>query len=538
MLQQNNNLNAAMPEYTAERLKVAGYFFEEDLIEKHIAEEVLQLVPEKIAEAYEIVPLFEDSGVLVVVTSSDQTRKDSRRLSKLLGRKINILKGKEENVQLALQHYYKISIQQTYMSQDDSSADIDSSPLKQLINTILQDAAQAKASDIHMRPTEEGMAVEFRINGRLFDCSKKYRIGSNEMDMAVNIIKSKDESNSADVSNVKMPDAGSFKMRHGETEIHVRLSTVPLASGYQKVNLRLLPQKGQIVKLDALGYAKEDLKIIRKVLLQAASGMFIISGQTGAGKTTSIYAQIQEILDVSKRPLNVMTIEDPVEVYNSKFSQIQVRESETEEFSLTAPKILKVCLRQDPNLILYGEIRDKLDATVALEAAETGHKVFSTVHAKDCVTTISRLLNLGISKNSLLSQINMILSQKLIGILCPECSLQHTLTEIEKEILGQEDIRYLMGRSANLRERAPFEKRQNCPHCRGTGYTGRTVVSEYIIFDTQLRDAFLDQNMKFADIEMLLKKKNFRSMWSKALEMMYKGRTDIMEALVIVGKKI
>lgn len=532
-----SQLNVALPEYVENKMKDAGYYFNDDLVDQNISEEIIKLIPIDLVTKYRIVPICIEDGNLIIVTSTEQTLKNSNRLVKELNRNIKLLLAEDENVKMALNHYYKITAQNIYRGDMRLSTENDSTPLKRKVETILQDAAKRKASDIHLRPTEYGMCVEFRINGHLIDFTEEYNISRSEIENTINIIKGKDISGNANASKINQPNSGGFNIIHGDTVIDIRLSTVPLASlagdSFQKVNLRLLPQEKKAVKLDALGYSANDLKAIRTALIKSSAGMFLISGKVGSGKTTSLYAQIEDVLDTVKEPLNVMTIENPVEIHDSRFCQIQVREAVTEELSLSAPKILKVCLRQDPNIILYGEIRDKTDAEVAIEAAETGHKVFSTVHAKNCVATIARLLDLGVSRASLLSELNLIISQKLVGVLCPYCSQSHVLTEREKLILSDKEIDILL--KANLREPGSPEKIKQCKYCNG-GYTQRTVIAEYIQFDTELRDTFLKQNLTFSEIQSILDRKNFRSMWEKVFDLVVVGQVDLMEAIKVVGK--
>lgn len=533
------DLNAALPEYAVERMKKSGFFFGDDLVNSKLQEDIIRMVPAEIAAEFQVIPIFKDQCDLVLATSTEQTFKENSRLSKILSCNVRLLLADEDNVKMALYEYYKVDVQRqnAYRGRTLSAVEADTTPLKRKIDMILQDAIKRKASDIHLRPTEQGMCIEFRINGHLIDFTTEYGIERHEIENTVNIIKGKDESGNANISKENMPNSGSFTVLHGNTLVYVRLSTVPLAKigqeRFQKVNLRLLPQKNKTEKLDDLGYSAKDLVAIRTALLRSATGMSIISGETGSGKTTSLYAQIEEVLDMRQESLNVITIENPVEIHDSRFCQVQVRQAATEEQSLTAPKILDVTLRQDPDIILYGEIRNRLDAEVAVNAAETGHKVFSTVHSKNCITTISRLLDLGVSRVSLLNAINIIISQKLVGLLCPYCSQPHQLTEREKLILSAEEIQILS--KAKLRQPGSESEVKRCTHC-DYGYMGRTVISEYILFDMTLRDAFLKSDLRFAEIAIILEKKKFVPMWSKAFEMVKDGKTDLMEVLKKIGK--
>lgn len=493
------------------------------------------MVSAEFAAKYRIVPVAVENEVLLLATDSEQAFKNQMQIASDLARPVRLLFTGKENLLLALSEYYEVQPEAAGLrSLEQSVEQLDATPLKRKVNAMLQDAIKKKASDIHILPHDRGIQILFRINGHLVEESLAYGFKVGEAANVVNIIKAMDVSGQMDVAKNLMPGKGSFHLTHDAMKVEVRLSTVPLVNGLQKVNLRLLRQGKKKVRLDELGYGEADLLEIQSVLMRSATGMFVNSGPTGAGKTTSIYAQLHEVLRMRGEPLNIMTIEDPVELYEPLFCQVQVRESQAEELSLTAPKILKVGLRQDPDIFLYGEIRDQRDAEIAVEAARTGHKVFSTVHARDCIATIARLLDLKVSRTSLLSELNMIVSQRLVALLCPYCSSVHTLTKEEKKVLSGEEMAFLTAPGAALRERGSKEAYMNCPHCH-YGYTGRIAVVEYVVFDMELRDLLL-QDVKFSDIDRILKKKNFRSMWQKGLDLVKTGQTSLLEVLDVIGK--
>ena len=413
---------------------------------------------------------------------------------------------------------------------------LDSSPLAMEVERSIRDAMELGASDIHYLPYSGGIYVHFRINGHLMDYTSRYDFQATDSLQVTNIIKGKDTSGNADASKVNLPNRGSYMDRYGDTPVDVRMATVPIGTegSNQKVNLRLLPQKQGGVKLDSIGYMPQDLRMIKNTLFKSATGLFINSGPTGAGKTTSLYAQINYVLESAGELLHVMCIENPIEIKDERFTQVQVREAEQENLQMLAKDILKVGLRSDPDIFLYGEIRDKGDAVVAIEASTTGHRVFTTVHASNCIKTITRLLDLEVSKMSLLSELRMIISQRLVGLLCPYCSRPHTLTEEELKVLSEEEINKL--ENANLKARGSREEVEKCPHCRGTGLIGRTAVAEYVIFDMELRDALLNQR-SFQEVATLLQQHGFMSMWDKGLYMVQRGWIELKELIQAVGKE-
>lgn len=525
----------ATDEYYRKKMEEAGLYYQEKLIEKSIPLELLQLVSSDIAAKYSIVPIAVENGMLMLATNAEQAFKNKTEIQNILRKPIRLKLADEDNVKAALAHYYNVNTsnygRKTSKGQTTTTGD---SLLKRKIVALLQESADKHVSDIHILPGDEVLGVHFRINGHLVDMTAHYGFRPEEAANVINIIKSMDKSGQTDVSQINMPSQGSFSIVHGQTHIDMRLSTVPVvnAGGQQKVNLRLLWQDNKRVRLEELGYSQEDLQAMRRALLSSASGMFLNSGPTGSGKTTSLYAQIYAVLEMMREPLNVMTIENPVEIRESHFCQVQVRESKNEEVALSAPLILKTGLRQDPDIFLYGEIRDKKDAEVAVEASMTGHKVFSTVHARNCVATIARLLGLDVSRASFLGEINMINSQRLVGILCPKCSQEHKLTKDELAVLSSNERDRLS--AVVLKERAPREMYSKCS-C-DFGYIGRKAVVEYVIFDTALRDAFMDDSIRFGKIQSILEERNFQSMWEKGLGLVERGETDLMEILRTIGK--
>ena len=502
-----------------------------------IPAEILKSVTAEQAIKFGILPIGYEEENLLLLTNSQQTLKSQKFLSRELKRSCALEFDNGDKVRSGLVKYYGFEgTRRGDIFAGVQERNLESSPLAREVERSIRDAMEVGASDIHYLPFSGGIYVQFRINGHLIDYTEKYNFEATDALSVVNIIKSKDTSGNADASKVNVPNRGSYMDRYGDTPVDVRIATVPIGSegNAQKKNLRLLPQKKTLVKLDSIGYMPRDLLMIKNTLFKSATGLFINSGPTGAGKTTSLYAQINYVLDTAEEPLHVMCIENPIEIKDERFTQVQVREAEQENLQMLAKDILKVGLRSDPDIFLYGEIRDKGDAVVAIEASTTGHRVFTTVHASNCIKTITRLLDLEVSKMSLLSELRMIISQRLVGLLCPYCSHQHTLTDEEIKILSEDEINLL--KISNLKERGSKEEVSRCPHCQGTGLIGRTAVAEYVIFDMELRDALLNQR-SFQEVATLLKNHGFTSMWEKGLNMVQKGWIELKELIQIVGKE-
>lgn len=528
----------SIKDYFLNQMKDAGLYCSQSLSDMDIPVELLNSIPKELVVLYHILPIQQENEAIVLVTDTEQTFKQRAQLEQQLAhKKVKLLLGSEDNLRLSLLKFYGIqNYRQNTIKQRNVNEDM--TPLKGMINTMLQDAARDHASDIHILPTSQHLRITFRINGHMYDVSADYNFPISQTSNIFSLIKQMDKSGNTDFTRTNMPNEGSFLLTHGNETIFIRLETLPIggAEGLEKINLRLLPQAthGSARKtLDDIGYVEEDLQAIKCVLYKNATGLFINSGPTGAGKTTSLYAQIHFVLDTIGEPLNVITIDDPIEIRDEDFAQVQVRKAENESLSLTPEKILEASLRSDPDILLDNEIRNAKDARVAMQSSNTGHRVFSTVHAGDCIKTISRLLDFDISKTTLLAELKLIISQRLVAKLCPHCSRPHILTPPEISILSPDELTRL--KAADLRELGTLDEIRQCKYCN-YGIIGRTAIAEYVEFNMEIRDALLQQR-SFSQIENILRKYNFRNMWEKGLNLVECGEIELDELIHIVGKE-
>ena len=346
--------------YFLNRMKSAGMYYADSLSELEIPDEVLRKVSQDFAMQYHVLPIKEENGILSLATDTQQAFKQRRQIEQQLKQNVRLILATEENVRLALLKFYQISSYRKSGSMIRHSVEVDMTPLKGVINTILQTAAREGASDIHIRPNTRNVAVIFRSNGHMYDETDQFKISAADAMNVTNLIKQMDESGNMDIAKTNMPNEGSFFTTHGSQEIFVRMESMPIGNEgeWQYINLRLLPQAGansQTKRLDDIGYTKEDLEVIKRTLYKNATGLFINSGPTGAGKTTSLYAQIYYVLETANELLHVITIDDPIEIREEQFTQVQVRKAINEAISLTDNKILTASLRADPDIILYNE---------------------------------------------------------------------------------------------------------------------------------------------------------------------------------------
>lgn len=525
------------------QMKRVGQFYEENLVEKKIPEDVLQLIPGDVAGQNHIIPIEIDaSGTLLLATDLSDTLQSPSNLERVLGRSIQLLLSDEINIQSALSEYYHISNynQARSASLSNVQSNMVNSPLQKKIDEILQYGASVDASDIHIKPFNKGIYVWMRINGELKDMTNKFGLLAVDGDTVSNIIKGRDTSSNADSGKKTMPNSGAFVIQRAGIPIRCRLSTVPdgpQTDMVQNLDIRLMPQVRKRISLETL-YFGEDLKTIQKAIYRSSSGMFINAGPVGTGKTTSLYAEIDYLWNQAaerENLIHVYTIENPIEIRDERYTQVQVRETKDSDNNLTALVALDTALRHDPNVILFGEIRNNVEADAAMKASNTGLKMFSTIHAGNCVKTILRLLNLGVDPLSMLSEMRFVMSQRLVPILCPECSHIHELTDQERRILSKEENTRLS--SMKLRERGTLEERAHCSneHCHD-GIIQRIAVPEYIVFNNAIRDALLHRS-DFYSVENLLRENKFQSMWDKGLKLVENGQAELSDVINIIGKE-
>ena len=346
--------------------------------------------------------------------------------------------------------------------QDSDIEDAESSPVVRYVNHIIQTALKEGASDIHIEPDEKILKVRFRIDGVLFEMMNPPRKMHAALTSRIKIMAN------LDIAQRRLPQDGRIRVTVLGRKLDLRVSTIPTPKG-EKTVMRILDNRSINVELDGLGFAEETLMIWKNQIAQP-HGIILVTGPTGSGKTTTLYASIQQ-MDLHK--LNVSTVEDPVEYNLASITQIQTHE----KIGMTFSAALRALMRQDPDVIMVGEIRDMETATIAIQAAMTGHLVLSTLHTNDAPASITRLINIGIEPFLVGAAVNSVLAQRLVRRICKHCSEDVPVKEEMAEFLTMHGIN-----AATLREG------KGCDKCRKTGYTGRSGLYELLVLDDFLRD--------------------------------------------------
>ncbi len=521
-----------------------GKYIDASLVKLNIPANIVALVDKNIAQKYKILPFnYDEEHQTLYIVCNEDALLEQDEIEDIFSTKLNatikLVLTDNYNLKEALKYYYKVDLNTQSMAHEVQENIEDNAPILNKVKNIIADAIEFGVSDIHFLPykfnNRYSIKILYRINGKNVNHSADYDFTENEIPRISMAIKRLDTSASSDMLRKNMPNKGSFltKDKLGN-DVDVRISTMPMVSGMEKVVLRLQQFLSKQKTLYDIGYLSKDIDIIKNQLKICPTGLFIITGPTGSGKTTTLHAQIGEVVKNADYEKIVVTIEDPVEIYNPNYCQVQIHETEDNATNFSSQKALQVILRQDPEIILYNEIRNKTDAETVIQAGATGHQVFTTLHANDCITAISRLLDLGVSKVSLLNQVNLISSQRLIGILCPHCQREYKLSESDKILLSEEEYNRLS--TIDLKQIGTVEQRNNCPHCNHTGYINRIAIVEYVLFNDDLKD-ILYHTSSMKEIKEALKKNKFISMWEKGLDYVVAGKTSLIELYNQIGNK-
>lgn len=365
----------------------------------------------------------------------------------------DLLSGVEED---------EVEVQSKPEESDDFEAEADSSPVVRYVNHIIQSAVKEGASDIHIEPGEDALKIRFRIDGMLFEMMTPPKKMHSALTSRIKIMAN------MDIAERRLPQDGRICATVMGRRMDLRVSTVPTAGG-EKTVMRILDSRSINVTLNELGLSEDALAIWRGQIAQP-HGIILVTGPTGSGKTTTLYSSIRQM---DRRRLNISTVEDPVEYHLDGITQIQTHEL----IGMSFAKALKSLLRQDPDVVLVGEIRDLETATTAVQAALTGHLVLSTLHTNDAPSSVTRLINIGIEPFLVGAALNAILAQRLVRRICPACSIDEPIPEERAEFLTLHGV-----------QRNTLARGQGCSACRETGYAGRVGLYEMLALDDILRD--------------------------------------------------
>lgn len=495
---------------------------------KAISTDILNLIPEQVARRYKIVP-FDKSGGELYVAMVDPLdiqiiqfieKKSGMRIRPFLGLDADILKVIAEQYSQNLSGEVTSALKEVAASklQEGARAEtpeiIREAPVSNIIDQLLEYAIKTRASDIHIEPLEDKTRVRYRVDGIL---SEKIILPKGVHDALVSRIKILSV---LKIDEKRLPQDGRFTFTYVGHEVDLRVSTVPTIFG-EKVVMRLLPKSAGAPSLNELGIRGSTLKNLETQLLRP-HGIILVCGPTGSGKTTTLYSILSKI---STTKVNVVTIEDPVEYRIPGVNQVQVNPT----IGLTFASALRSYLRQDPNIIMVGEIRDTETAELAIQAALTGHQVFSTVHTNSAAGAPPRLLDMGVESFLLTSALNLVLGQRVVRIICVHCKKAF---QAPPEV--SENIKQVLGNllSPNLRQTSSLTlyKGAGCKICNNTGYLGRIGIYEALIMTEEISKLILDHSAS-ADIEQKATQQGMVTMKQDGYLKVLEGITTLEEVL-------
>lgn len=470
-------------EALAELCKQLGVDFMKDIPVNDIPVDLVRGISINYAKSQEVLPFKEEQDKVTVLTTNPINHKALEDLRARFNKRVHPLATTSSRIQDAINRVYEKStaalegmddIESEEVDLDDPVIDLlesgdDDAPVIKLVNTLLFRAVKEKASDIHVEPYERDMVVRFRIDGVLFDIFKPPKKLQNAITSRIKVM------GNLNIAEKRLPQDGRIPLKLAGKDIDVRLSSVPTAHG-ERLVMRLQDRSNVVLELQQLGFSRDSLDKLDG-LLSKTYGIVLVTGPTGSGKSTTLYAALSKI---NKTDVNIITVEDPVEQRIHGIGQIQVNS----KIGLTFASGLRSILRQDPDVVMIGEIRDLETAEIAINASLTGHLVLSTIHTNDSAGVFPRLIDMGCEPFLIATSLMGVVAQRLVRVLCPHCKEPHEATDVELKSLDltREQV---VG--------ATIFRAVGCNHCNQKGYIGRSVIQELMMITDDIRSLIMQR---------------------------------------------
>ncbi|MFA9275650.1 MAG: GspE/PulE family protein [Candidatus Aquirickettsiella gammari] len=495
-----------------------------NLKQYNIKPDIVKKLPELQARRFRAIVLEQrDQGYLVaMVDPTDLFAYDE--ISRILKSSIHLAVVNENDLLVAIDNLYRHTEAITDLAREleqeltdvnvdfgalVSAAGAEDAPVVKLLQSVFDDATQVRASDIHIEPQEKRLQIRFRIDGMLHLQTETDMKIAGALALRLKLI------SELDISEKRLPQDGRFIIKVRNQQIDVRISTMPTQYG-ESIVMRLLNQSGGILNLDKIGMPHEMLERFRAII-QRPNGLVLVTGPTGSGKTTTLYGALAEL---NREDRKLITVEDPVEYRLPGINQVQVNE----KIELSFARVLRSALRQDPDILLLGEMRDQETAQIGMRAAMTGHLVLSTLHTNDAISTPIRLLDMGVPRYMMGSSLQAVLAQRLVRVICESCRVPHTLSATEHEWLTLD--------MHDTVEQHQYQIGRGCGHCNGTGYRGRMGVYELLEMTKAVVDAaHSEDNAYFMDVAK--RQMGGKTLRKYAIELVLSGVTTVSEAMRI-----
>lgn len=453
-------------------------------------------------EAIDQLRVCYERPIKVLVTSPDEVTKaiNAIRTSLMSDRSSNLggSDGKDEVEDFANQ-----------LKIDVTDSDDDDAPIIRYVNAIIFKASSERASDVHIEPFEDRLKVRFRVDGVLFD------VASEDKSFQASIISRVKVMAGLNIAEKRLPQDGRIGLKIAGKDVDIRVSTVPTQFG-ERIVMRLLDKTGAVLDIQQLGIDEKNVNLVMK-LLQKPNGIILVTGPTGSGKTTTLYACLTYI---NKPDLNILTVEDPIEYQLDGVGQMQINS----KIDFTFANGLRAILRQDPDVVMVGEIRDGETAEIAIQASLTGHLVLSTLHTNDSAGAVTRLIDMGVEPFLVSSSLLAVVAQRLVRRLCKHCKVASEVTDEELRELGYDP--------SKISNRQIFRPSgADCPHCQGTGYSGRLGIHEILVIDDEVRGQ-IQQRLDSNSIRTAAIKRGFSTLRMDGGRKVLQGVTSVEEVIL------
>ncbi|MFA6383149.1 MAG: ATPase, T2SS/T4P/T4SS family [Parcubacteria group bacterium] len=512
-----------------------------DLTKEMIPADILQIVPEPIAKKYNIIAFAKEGQNLKIAMLNPEDIQTIDFIRKKTGLKIVTCLTSEESISVVLKQYEKslkaefgdiISKNADEAGLDEAEEDLEKIaqglPIIKIVDTLIKHAILQSASDIHIEPDEKEVRVRYRIDGILHDAMTLPKQVAQGIIARIKVL------SNLKLDEHRVPQDGRFKIEKEGTRISFRVSILPIFDG-EKIVMRLLDESSKGLTMEKMGLYGYGLEIMHRQI-KKPNGMILVTGPTGSGKTTTLYT----IMDILNQPdVNISTVEDPVEYRMPRINQTQIYP----KVGLTFAAGLRSLLRQDPDIIMVGEIRDKETMEMAIQAAMTGHLVLSTLHTNSAAGTLPRLIDMGAEPFLVASTLNVVIAQRLVRKLCPDCRKEYKLNDkmlknfeeafdMEAILKNLRKVEILKGK---LDEKAKwmdikFFKPAGCEQCSGTGYKGRLGIYEVLEVDDEI-EKMISQKAEATDMENKAKEKGMLTMVEDGFAKAIQGITSVEEVL-------
>jgi len=481
------NIAAKVPESIARRYTVVAVGIEGNKLKVAMKDplDMFALDDLKLSTKMEIIPLIAATHEIEKLLSQIYTS------------------SKTKNIVFEVEKQIYEEAQKQVIEEVDENAE--NAPMIQLVNNILQRAILKGASDIHIEPFEHYIRVRYRVDGQLYEMTRAKRETLNAITARIKIL------SGLDIAERRLPQDGRMSKTVNGQPVDLRVSILPTIYG-EKTVIRFIYRTGNNLELQDLGFHPEDFEKIQN-LLKNPHGIILVTGPTGSGKSTTLAAALKVL---NQENVNIITVEDPVENMIEGINQVAVNT----KIGLTFANCLRSILRQDPDIIMIGEMRDGETSSIAIRAAITGHLVLSTLHTNDAASSIARLIDMGTEAFMVGAAVKGVISQRLVRKICPECKVKHTVTAAEELI-------------CNIKQGTTIYKSRGCSVCNQTGYKGRIAVHEVLVLDNHLQEAIAGSKLSTDEIKEEAVKRGMRTLWDNAYYNVLNGKTTMEEMLRI-----